>query len=62
VTAKTLAVYKGEELLTMGTAKECAEKLNVKVDTIYFYKTKTYQNRGSGKNRRIAIELEEDGE
>ena len=57
--AKTFAIYKGEELLTSDTAKECAEELNVKVDTVYFYKTKTYQNRGSGKNRRIAIELEE---
>jgi len=56
--AKTFAIYKGEELLTSGTAKECAKELNVKEDTIYFYKTKTYQNRGSGKNRRIAIELE----
>lgn len=56
--AKTLAIYKGEELLTIGTAKKCAEALNVKVDTIYYYKTKTYQNIGSGKNRRIAIELE----
>jgi len=56
--AKILAIYKGEELLTSGTAKECADELNVKVDTVYYYKTKTYQNRGSGKNRRIAIELE----
>jgi len=57
--AKTFAVYKGEELLTIGTLKECAKKLNVKEDTVKFYKSKTYQNRGSGKNRRIAIELEE---
>jgi len=56
---KQLAVYKGDALLVTGTPKECAEALKVKVDTIYYYKTKTYQNRGSGKNRRIAIELEE---
>ena len=56
---KTFAVYKGEELLTSGTAEECAERLNVKVETVYYYKSRTYQNKGSGKNRRIAIEVEE---
>lgn len=56
---KTFAVYKGEELLTSGTVKECAEKLKVKVETIWYYKSATYQKKGSGKNRRIAIELEE---
>lgn len=57
--AKTFAIYKGEKLLTSGTAKECAEELNVKVETIWYYKSAAYQKRGSGKNRRIAIELEE---
>lgn len=55
---KTFAVYKGEELLTSGTAKQCAEKLNVKVETIWYYKSATYQKKGSSKNKRIAIELE----
>lgn len=57
---KTFAVYKGEELLTSGTAKQCAEKLNVKVETVYYYKSATYQKKGNGKNKRIAIELEEE--
>lgn len=57
--AKAFAVYKGEEFLTSGTAKQCAEKLNVKVETIWYYKSATYQKKGSSKNRRIAIELEE---
>jgi len=55
---KQLAVYKGDTLLAIGTPKKCAEALNVKVDTIYYYKSATYQKRGSGKNRRITIELE----
>lgn len=59
---KTFAVYKGEELLTSGTAKECAIELKVKVETIWYYKSATYQKKGSGKNRRIAIELEEEAE
>ena len=57
--AKTFAIYKGEDLLTSGTAKQCAEELNVKVEAIWYYKSATYQKKGSGKNRRIAIELEE---
>lgn len=56
---KQLAVYKGDQLLALGTSKECAEVLGVKVDTIYYYKSATYQKRGSGKNRRITIELED---
>lgn len=55
---KSFAVYKRYELLAEGTAKQCAEKLNVKVDTIWYYKSAAYQRKGSGENRRIAIELE----
>jgi len=58
--SKTYAVYKGEEMLVMGTAKECAEALNVKTSTIHFYKNEAYQNRGSGKSRRITIELDDE--
>lgn len=54
---KQFAIYKGDKLLTIGTSKQCAEALGVKVDTIYYYKSATYQKRGSGKNKRITIEL-----
>lgn len=56
--AAEYAVYKGEELLTIGTAKECAAELNVKPETIKWYCAPSYQRRG--KNRRIAIKLEDD--
>lgn len=56
---KQLAIYKGYQLLAEGTAKQCAEKLGVKVETIWYYKSAAYQRKGSGENRRIAIELEE---
>ena len=39
------AVYKGDELLGIGTAKELAERLKVKVETIKFYSTASYQKR-----------------
>jgi len=32
---KYYAVYWGEQILTHGTARECAEKLGVKINTIY---------------------------
>ncbi|MFL2104151.1 hypothetical protein [Mycobacteroides abscessus] len=54
---KQYAVYKGEKLLAMGTAKECAAVLDVRVKTIHYYATPNYQSRGNGPNRRITIEI-----
>ena len=55
---KEYAIYKGDDLICIGTSKECAEKLGVKVDTIHFYATKTHHNRGKiGNNRTIAVGL-----
>ena len=38
---KEYALYKGEELLAIGTKRELAEKFNVKERTITFYMTPT---------------------
>ncbi|TFI61436.1 hypothetical protein CKN63_12470 [Carnobacterium divergens] len=56
------AVYKGDELLGIGTAKELAERLKVKVETIKFYSTASYQKRikKENHNRLISIKLEDD--
>lgn len=56
------AVYKGDELLGIGTAKELAEKLKVKVETIKFYSTASYQKRikKENHNRLISVKLEDD--
>lgn len=56
--SKEYAVYKGDTLLAMGTAKECAAELKVQVKTIHFYRTPTYQNRSKTGNSRITIELD----
>ena len=57
------AVYKGDELLVIGTLEECAESLKVKPATILFYQSGVYQRRGKNSNkRRIAIKLEDDEE
>lgn len=50
---KEYAVYKGDELLVMGTAEECAEVLKVKPDYIRWLTTPTA--RGDWLNGRIRI-------
>ena len=61
---KEYALYKGDNLLCIGTAKEIAKEQNVLVDTVMFYGTPTYKNRvkkrKNNRNSRILIELEED--
>lgn len=39
------AVYKGEEVVCMGSARECADALGVKVGTVYFYASPAWKRR-----------------
>lgn len=55
---KEYAIYKGEEILTIGTAREIAKQLKVKESTVYFWSTPAYKKR-TRKNAKIAIRLEE---
>lgn len=61
---KEYAVYKGEELLVVGTVEECAEALGVQQRTILFYTYPTYQRRlkkrKASDNVRHVIELTEE--
>lgn len=55
------AIYKGDELLCMGTVAECAKELNVAESTILFYQYPSYQKRAKNAlNRRIAVPLNGD--
>lgn len=54
------ALYKGEELLLIGTIKEIAKSRGVKEDTIRYYGTPTYKNRGKTDNRLTLVKLEDD--
>lgn len=38
-------VYKGDEIICTGSARECAESLGVKVETIYFYASQAWKRR-----------------
>ena len=57
------AVYRGEELLVMGTAKECAEFLNIKPKTVKYYSTPTWRKRYEGRKKPekclIAVKLDD---
>lgn len=41
----TYVVYKGDEIICIGSARECAEALGVKVNTIYFYASQAWKRR-----------------
>jgi hypothetical protein len=52
------AVYKGDKFITVGTAKEIAEELNVKQKTVYVWAC-PYHHRRAGLNTKIAIKMDE---
>ena len=55
------AVYKGDNIIAMGTLQECATKLNIKPESIMYYKTPTYIKRTTEKTgRRLVVLKEED--
>lgn len=52
------ALYKGEQILSIGTIYEIAKDLGVEVRTIKYYATKAYKRKLSRrKNSRNAREL-----
>lgn len=55
---KQYAVYKGEECLAVGTAKECAKKVGVAQDTIYWLSNPSVHKKDKG-NRKIVIRLDD---
>ena len=62
---KEYAVFKGEEMLAMGTYKEICEKLNISYQTFRYYGTNTYKKRTKEENARRLVCLNdntEDGE
>ena len=54
------ALYKGEEILAMGTAQEIGKELGVSEQTIYHYGTPVYKERTKGKNGRRLVKIEGD--
>jgi hypothetical protein len=56
---KIYAIYKGDEFLCEGTARECAEFLGVKQKTVFWWKSPVNHRRNKG-NKKIAIVIEEE--
>lgn len=54
---KEFALYKGEELIAMGTKREIAEQLGVSASTIGYYGTPVYARCTSESKGRRLIEL-----
>lgn len=54
------ALYKGEELMITGTIDEIANALNIKRESVKFYKTPTYKKRTTENARRLVSLEEED--
>ena len=54
-----VAIYKGENLLCIGTVEDCAAELNIKRDTVLYYGTPSYEKRASkrkgGNFRELVI-------
>lgn len=48
------AIYRGDEYICDGTKEECAEKLGVTPDTVYFYSSDVYKERIQKNNRANA--------
>lgn len=53
------AIYKGENFLFEGTAKECAEYFGIKEETVWWLSTPSNLKRNKN-NRIIAIKIEEE--
>lgn len=52
------ALYKGDELLAVGTVREIANQIGVTEKTVFHYGTPTYKKRTSKNGRRL-VRLEE---
>jgi hypothetical protein len=61
---KTYALYKGGNILSVGTIKEIANELNMSVETLMFYGTDSYKKqlalRKRSKNARLLVQLEDE--
>ncbi len=60
--SKEYALYKGDELLIIGTIAEIASRFKVKPATIKFYGSPAYQRRTGKKEygRRALVRLDDD--
>lgn len=51
------ALYKGDDLLSIGTMQQIAKELGVQYRTIYFYSTQAYKRKLTKRKVKNAREL-----
>ncbi|MFS8631298.1 MAG: hypothetical protein LOD92_09120 [Bacillales bacterium] len=59
------AMYKGDELLCIGTLDEIAQERGIKKQTAYYYTTNAYKRKlekRKAKNAIVMVKLEDDEE
>lgn len=55
------AMYKEDDLLAIGTAKEICKKMGISIKTFHFYRTKHYKKLlENSKKRRYVIRIDKD--
>lgn len=59
---KEYALYKGDDLLSIGTLTEISEDMGVKIDSLLYYATPTYSMRNSEERGRRLVQLDFDVE
>ena len=57
--AKIYTLYKGDKFVSVGTKKEIANELNIKIETVTYYGTPAYKKRAkknkTDKNNRYEL-------
>ena len=55
------AMYKGENCLAIGTAKEICKEMNIKMQTFRYYRTNAYKDRvkkRKNKQSRVIVRID----
>lgn len=52
------ALYRGEELITVGTAEEIEKEMNWKHERVYYLAKPYYKNKRCGKNAFVVYKIE----
>ena len=60
-TRRLYTMYRGDEIITTGTAKEIASQLGISVRTVYFYQTPANIKRIGERyqNKRVVVAITE---
>ena len=55
MTDEICILYKGDDVVDVGTIREIAKRRGVKESTVYYYSMPAYRRRGKGGNRLMLV-------